>query len=1099
MTRVTGFDMTARTSSRRRRRIVVRVLLILAVVFAILLGVVAWAARALPGMVAAQIRRLTNAEVEMGACRFHLDGSVSIDGLVLRPRQRGLSYDNAVLRVQSVYARFTRGSLLRRAPRATEIRLEDFLLDMQSDLDTGQWNLSALKLNLPRGDGGAIPAVRLQRGKLRYCKVSGGNVEVVTSMPVEAQLGWDEERRQGYRFDLRTSTLSSGGGESRLTGSWRPGELTLAGGLSSTDIPSLARVWAVDVLAAELKYTPSLDFTLQLRLKDVHGKQVPEVDALQLIMPAPAGRTGPATTLQKFFARFRPTGTVGSIDIRATGNLRRLHESEITGQLVCQDVTICDTTFPYTVDHLAGTLDFTQSTVVANGLTGKHEAVGVRLDGWTRGYGSQVQYQYRVSTENMLLDAALYAALRPEQKRMWDAFQPTGVVAADYRLSRASPSDKHMSVSVRLDGVNAAYRQFPYPLTGLHGTLYCDRESIIVSDIVSNEAGRRVRLDGKVTGRNTDKPVYRISVDANNVPLDAALRDALPPQHRQQYQRFNASGVVDVRARVFTAPDANQAGPVGFLAEVRCREGTLRPEQLPFVLTDVTAEAAVTADTLSIRALTGSCEGSRVTLGGGVRFARDNRPKEYHLKIAAEDAPLNDRTIGLLPPVLAGQVAAFRPEGSVNVTVALDRTDSNAPPSRVMVVQCLGDKVNHEKFAYPLEDVRGTITAANDSVTFKNVTARPVGSAQPPDASGVQFDGIIRLAKDGWESGSLALRGHDLLLTEELEEALPKSLAAAARDLSLRGPVDVNVPTIRISRVDEKEKLVEFDGRADFKSCRLDLSGTDTELCGTLNVDGAYQTGQGFARGRARLEAERLVIKGKPITHLQMDAVYDPEARKWSARDFLGDCCGGKVLGSLEIAGAGSGALQYLLCAAFHRVDLQQFLMAGKPGTAERRSSTGVLNAALSLEARVGDNSSRRGSCSIEIADMGVGKVSPLANLLSVLSLNEPTDYTFERMLVDSFIKHNQLIIRTFDMSGRNVAFTGAGGMSLPDEEVNLILTARGRRAGRAEPSVLQSLTEGLGGGVVRMTVTGRPEDLHIETRALPVIGDSLRLLGTAE
>jgi hypothetical protein len=264
-------------------------------------------------------------------------------------------------------------------------------------------------------------------------------------------------------------------------------------------------------------------------------------------------------------------------------------------------------------------------------------------------------------------------------------------------------------------------------------------------------------------------------------------------------------------------------------------------------------------------------------------------------------------------------------------------------------------------------------------------------------------------------------------------------------------------------------------------------------------MDGSYRTGQGFSRGRAQLDAERLVVKGKPLTHLQMDARYDPNTRQWSARDFLGDCCGGKVLGSLELARAESGALQYLLQAAFQRVDLQQFLMAGQPEATEKHSSTGVMNASLSLGARVGDNSSRRGVCNVEIADMQVGKVSPLANLLSVLSLNEPTDYTFERMLVDAFIKQNQLIIRTLDMSGRNVAFTGSGGMDLPDAQVNLTLTARGRRDERTEPSVLQSLTEGLGGGVVRLTVTGRPDDLHIETRALPVLGDSLRILGTTE
>jgi hypothetical protein len=1100
MTGFTDWDIAAGVKSRRRRqRLVVRVLIAAVVLGAGIVGVAVWAVRTLPAVAAAQISRLTNADVQMGACRFHLDGSVSIDGLVLRPKQQEVSYDNAVLRARSVSARFTRGSLLRRAPRATEIRVEDFLLDAQWDLDTGQWNVGALKLNLPKGNGGPLPTLSLRGGKLRYCKVSGGKIEVVTSMPVEARFGADERTRLGYAFDIKTSTLSSGHGESRLTGTWRPGEVTLAGGLASTDIPSLARVWAVDVLAAELKYTPSLDFTFGLHLKDVHGKQVPEVDVLQFIMPAPDGRAGPVRALQKFFARFRPTGTVGSIDIRAAGSLRRLPASEITGQLVCQDISICDATFPYTIDHLTGALDFTQSGVVVNGLTGKHGDADVRVEGWTKGSGREMQYQYRVSAENMTLDAALYAALRPEQKRMWDAFQPAGVVAADYRLSRAAPDDKRMSISVRLNGVRAAYRRFPYPLTDLHGTLYCDRENIIATDLVCREGGKQIRLDGRVTGRDTGRPVYRISIDANNIPLDPALRDALPPPHREQYRRFNASGFVDVQARVFNTPDVNGVGPVSFLAEVRQHEGTLIPQQLPFPVTDVTAEAAVTPDTLTIKTLHGSYDGSRVSLGGGIRFAKDDQPQEYHLKITAEDASLNDQMIGLLPAPLAHQVAAFRPQGNVNVAVELHRTDSNAPPARTIVVECRGDRISHQKFAYPLEEVRGTIVATNDRVTFKGITAKPAGAAEQAGTPAVQLDGALRLTKDGWESGTFAVHAHDMLLTRELEETLPKSLAAAAHDLSLQGPVDLDVPTLKVSRLNEKDKLVEFNGAADFKSCRLNLPGTGTELCGVLQVDASYRTDQGFSEGRARLDAERLVIRGKPLTHLQIDARYDPNTQKWSARDFVGDCCGGKVLGNLEVTRTERGALEYLLRAALHRVDLQRFLAAGKPEAMAKHSSTGVMNASLSLSARLGDNSSRRGVCSVEITDMQVGKVSSLANLLSVLSLNEPTDYTFERMLVDAFIIRDQLIIRTFDMSGRNVAFTGSGGMDLPDEQVNLILTARGRRDERAEPSVLQSLTEGLGGGVVRMTVTGRPDDLHIETQTLPVLGDSLRVLGTAE
>ena len=69
--------------------------------------------------------------------------------------------------------------------------------------------------------------------------------------------------------------------------------------------------------------------------------------------------------------------------------------------------------------------------------------------------------------------------------------------------------------------------------------------------------------------------------------------------------------------------------------------------------------------------------------------------------------------------------------------------------------------------------------------------------------------------------------------------------------------------------------------------------------------------------------------------------------------------------------------------------------------------------------------------------------------------------------------------------------------MDMPTGQVALTLSARAGRLAAAQPAVLQSLTEGLGGAVVRMEVTGRVDDPQVETKTLPVIEDSLSILGT--
>jgi len=130
---------------------------------------------------------------------------------------------------------------------------------------------------------------------------------------------------------------------------------------------------------------------------------------------------------------------------------------------------------------------------------------------------------------------------------------------------------------------------------------------------------------------------------------------------------------------------------------------------------------------------------------------------------------------------------------------------------------------------------------------------------------------------------------------------------------------------------------------------------------------------------------------------------------------------------------------------------------------------------------------------------MQVGKVSPWGHVLSVLRLSEPTDYTFERMVLDSYLRDDQLLISKLDLSGRNAAFAGSGTMDLATDDVNLVLTGRGQRLAAVAPSVLQSLTEGLSGAVVRIEVSGKAGHPRVQTKALPVIEDSLRILGTPD
>jgi autotransporter translocation and assembly factor TamB len=89
------------------------------------------------------------------------------------------------------------------------------------------------------------------------------------------------------------------------------------------------------------------------------------------------------------------------------------------------------------------------------------------------------------------------------------------------------------------------------------------------------------------------------------------------------------------------------------------------------------------------------------------------------------------------------------------------------------------------------------------------------------------------------------------------------------------------------------------------------------------------------------------------------------------------------------------------------------------------------------------------------------------------------------------------MFFRQLDLSGKSLAFSGSGWLDLKTDEINLTLAARGRRLATASPSVLQSLTEGLGRAVVKVEVNGQANDPQVTTRPLPVIKETLKIFGT--
>jgi hypothetical protein len=952
-----------------------------------------------------QIAELTNTKITTESVDFNINGSVFIKKLVIRPEQQK-KYDDTILKAETVYARFGIGSLLLLHPRLKRISVKDFVFDAQHDLDTDRWNIAAFRIKPPKGAAEKMPIIRLKRGTLQYSKVSNGQVKAVAAVPIDAGFAPAKKTQDGYSFNIITAKRADRS-KSVLTGFWKPGRITISGGISSADIPVFEKAWTINALDAQLNYERSNAYSLKLKIEDLRSRHISAGDTFAADRQAFLGKPGPFAALQRFFNRYRPSGTV-AIDLQARGSLEQLSESTLVGKVYCKDISICDRHFPYTINQLTGTIDLTEKSAVLNNLRGRHGNTEVTLDGWSKDFGPNWKYQIRLTSDNMALDNDLYNALSAEQKKAWSAFSPCGLAVIDYRISRRSQTGEKETLMVELLGIEAAYRHVPYPLKNLSGRLVFTRDSITASDLISDVNGCKIILNGKISAWSTNQPICDISVKAKNIPLDSTLASSLSDKKSDFYNRFNMTGLADADIKIFT-PEQN-FGPTSFIADVSLKKTSLKADDFPLVISDISAKTIITPDLIQIEDFTGRHNQALVSLTGRIWPGNETQKPRYCLLLNAEQTELNDELISLMPQPLRKIVSELQPKGKVNLTANLNKTDSNNCPDYKITVDCPGNSINFEPFTYPVKDVTGRLTITKNTITLEDITA-------------------------------------------------------TATDNTL---ITSNTSTVKING-----QLVLADDV--FTSDRLELSAGDITFT-----------------------ADSLRIKGKSLTRLRADTYYDPHRQSWMAKNLVADCYGGRLAGKFELKRSTEAALEYLLQVGFDDVDLKQFLLDTNPKEAPRNNHTsGKMSGLLSVAGQTGESLPYIGRCRLQITNMQVGRLSPLAKLLSVLKLTEPKDFAFEQMLVDSYIKHNRLFLEQLDLSGKAIAFNGSGWIDLQSRNADLVLFARGRRLATSEPSILQSLTEGLGHAVVRMEVTGNVYDPQVTTTTLPVIKEAAEILGT--
>ena len=555
---------------------------------------------------------------------------------------------------------------------------------------------------------------------------------------------------------------------------------------------------------------------------------------------------------------------------------------------------------------------------------------------------------------------------------------------------------------------------------------------ITLSDLVSKYDNKQVTLNGYANIIKSQRPLYDINIIAKNIPLDTTLLNALPESQRAACSRYDTKGKIHFD---------NVTGRI---------------------------------------------------------FADPNTKKLcYRLFLSSDAIEINDTSYAMLPGLMQKTVSAYQPKGKVKVTVDLNKTGDKTTPDYKIHIDFLQNSVNHSLFPYPLKDVTGKLTVTKNTVTLANITATPADNVQLTEEKPlIRIDGQISLARGLLGNGQFDLHANDIILDDRLTLALPAAFGRFYTALAPTGRFDLDYDNIKIYNDDNDQRSIDLEGTIVLKNSSFKTTPAITDLTADIQTNILYKKDTGFQLANANITAKNLRIKGKSLTDLNAAINYYPDIQTFKVENLIADCHDGKIVGKLQYQLTDEKTWRYLIQTDLEHIDLHKFLLDTASGENNGNNyTTGNMCGSFSVTGQTGYPDSRIGMCKLMITDMEVGRLSPLAKLLNVLKL-ELGDFAFDQMLVDSYIKGDDLHFEKFDMAGNSLAFNGSGKMSLQDQNIDLLLTARGKRLATAEPGIWQSLSEGLSTAMVRMEITGNVYDPQIKTRKLPVINDTLELLG---
>ncbi len=810
------------------------------------------------------------------------------------------------------------------------------------------------------------------------------------------------------------------------------GHVTISNtGFSIDDLHGVVLGWHFQVPSAQFDgYESGAPFHLTVKLSNIN-------------IPFPYPKIFSTQDFSFAQAIFHPLRPSGLLSLTVHIDRSQLHAApSVRGEINCKNVQARYVNFPYPMEHVHGLIRFTAHHINFVNVQATAESFPVSLKGSVAINENDGPINLVISSPHADFDRRLAACLPVDIRPIWNRFNPVGVggFVCDVTHAAGTHGDPRIVLHIFPQDVSGAYRDLPFPLEHVHGSLiFTDHETKIIKLEAPVGTRGHIIFTGKVTYSPKDlaKLQPMVHLQAIHVPINHTLTGSLPGSWARWIKLLHVkAGYADLDAMITRGPAGNPA----VQGMLNIDHGVMAPAQLPWPLHHVVALAHISSRGLIINRVTGltGADGKGTLAVSGAIVEPHTGP----VRIRAGGSWKNIQIAAAAPTHIPKIMAEFwnkwkirgPSNGSFTYSVLAHQNRLTAATAMrdqkyLVRVEPDGMSVAPAFLPAPLSAITGQVDVANGVINMTNIHA--LAGAQRLKLSGAYHTRS--------EALGLSLTAHGPHLSKSWMSLIPGSTRQFIDELKPSASWLLELPTLTRIKIGKAYRW-HFTGSLVLNNL---VTAGDVKLKAkqaiiTIALD--LGPGSSFPMLDGQFGVTRLNWKGRIADPLVGDITANSSTHIITIDHINGIVAGGKLTGNIRIH-TGKNA-SYAVACQLHGSQLAGLLTApaNNVGAKGIQTSTGIVDASLMLNATMGKNPTRQGSGQLIIHKASIYDVPMAMGLMQIVTLRLPISSDFKHADVRYVIGNNVVRFNPISLSSPGVNLVGEGSLNLKTTDINLRL-----------------------------------------------------------